>query len=146
MRAIDLGISSYITKPIDKDKLIEAVSKAADRIELEREVILNRKKILEYNEQLEDKVRERTSELEVLNRSLLIEIKHRKKTEIELRSAKEISEKANRAKDSFLAKVSHELRTPMNGIIGIISILKDTELNEKQKRFIEMIGISSNIF
>lgn len=39
---------------------------------------------------------------------------------------------ASRTKDEFLARISHELRTPMNGIIGMLSLLLNTELDEKQ--------------
>lgn len=98
----------------------------------EKKIIEN--KLKEYNELLENKVRQRTSELEKINKKLLEEIEIRKKTEVELIKAKDAAEEASRAKSLFLAKVTHELRTPMNGILGMTSVLLDTNLTEKQKR------------
>ena len=54
------------------------------------------------------------------------------------------AKEANEAKSQFLANMSHELRTPLNGIVGFTQILKDTNLDDEQSEFVEIIEGSSN--
>lgn len=68
----------------------------------------------------------------------------RKKYEISLKEAKIIAEDAAKAKADFLASMSHEIRTPMNGVIGMTSLLMDTEMTSEQEEYVETIRISGD--
>ena len=55
--------------------------------------------------------------------------------ELETRLRK--AEAVTRSKDEFLANMSHEIRTPMNGVLGMAELLAGTELDKRQRRFVE---------
>ncbi|SHE56971.1 Hpt domain-containing protein [Marinitoga hydrogenitolerans DSM 16785] len=58
---------------------------------------------------------------------------------------KKKAEKAGNIKTEFLANMSHDIRTPLNGIIGMIYILKNTKVNDLQKKYLDMLNNSAKL-
>ncbi|MCR9144073.1 MAG: response regulator [bacterium] len=67
-----------------------------------------------------------------------------KSAEEELRKAKVVAEEANRAKDDFLANISHEIRTPLNAILGMAYLAAKTDLDDRQRQYLEKIQVSGS--
>lgn len=69
----------------------------------------------------------------------------KKKNETALQKAKDVIVEIDTLKAQFIANVSHELRTPLNSILGAADLLSDIGLNEKQKKFADIIKSSGSI-
>lgn len=66
-------------------------------------------------------------------------------TDLTLVRARVAAEKAaneNAAKTAFVSNVSHEIRTPLNGVLGIATLLQDTELSREQREMVDLLRIS----
>ena len=73
------------------------------------------------------------------------DITERKRSEEELRIAKERAEVANQAKSAFLANMSHDIRTPMNSVLGFLEmVLEEPSLSGIQRKHLTTAHISAN--
>ncbi|MCL2469608.1 MAG: response regulator [Alphaproteobacteria bacterium] len=77
--------------------------------------------------------------------SLFYDISVQHQAQEDLMAAKFQAEHANAVKTNFLAMMSHEIRTPINGILGILYLLKDTKLDQEQRHLLEIATRSSDV-
>ncbi len=66
---------------------------------------------------------------------VLRDIRLQKEQEATLRQANEDAEQGARARSEFLANISHEVRTPLNGVIGMLQLLRSTPQNDEQRDY-----------
>jgi signal transduction histidine kinase len=109
----------YISKPWEEDDLILTVREALRSYSQQQKLAEQNQALHQLNSCLEQKVIERTVELE---------------------KAKKIAEMANQAKSNFFSFMSHELRTPLNSILGFTQLLAaDSTLQEEQRKNIKIV-------
>ncbi|MEI6882871.1 MAG: response regulator [Bacteroidota bacterium] len=122
-RALSAGANDFLVKPFD---LIEA----GLRIRILLEARYMHQQLENQNHILEEKVIERTIEVEKKN--------------LELVAAKEKAEASDRLKTAFMQNISHEVRTPLNGILGFGAFLTEPDLTDAEKtQFLSLLKASS---
>ncbi len=124
-KVIDEAVVSPVVN--DQGELVNFVTTLHDvteRVSMEEDLRLAKNRIEQANDELEERVVQRTEELRI---------------------AKELAEEANVAKSAFLATVSHEIRTPLNGILGMLELLADHPLDGEQKRLLASADTSAEL-
>jgi len=122
-KALSEGATDFLTKPFD---LVEVGLRINNLLYTKR----LHETLKESNLILEDKVRERTRELQKMNEELVV--------------AKEKAEASDKLKTSFINNISHEIRTPLNGILGFGEFLAEEDLSpEERLSFLGMVNDSS---
>jgi two-component system sensor histidine kinase/response regulator len=111
---LEVGAQDYVTKPFSTQELLARVS---TQLELKH----TREELESVNKCLEEKVRERTRQLQEANEQLL---------------------SLDNAKAEFLRIISHEIRTPLNGILGPLQLLKQRSGTDEFNDLINILDIS----
>lgn len=117
------GGQDYVTKPFQTDELLARIS---THLELREKRAL----LKQMNEQLNDKVRERTRDLEEANQKL--------------ETAYDELRKLDESKAVFLRLISHEINTPLNGVIGFADFLKEQLVSSEYFIMIEKLSESAH--
>src|SRR5829696_4617784 len=126
------GADDYLEHPFEPSALVARVARLVERKRSEDQ-------LQRLNEELEDRVRVRTRQLERANAELEHEIEERRIIESALEKARDAALEAARLKSEVLANVSHEIRTPMHAVTGMAELLSKTSLNPKQREYVESI-------
>lgn len=122
-RALAGGAKDFLAKPFD-------LTEVGLRIKNLLETRYLHKRLNDQNQILEEKVKERTAELE--------------NTIIDLEIAKNKAEASDRLKTAFINNISHEIRTPLNGILGFAPFVIQPDITmEEKKEFLEILNFSS---
>lgn len=124
LKGFKIGAVDYVTKPFHPEELLK-------RVEIHLKIARLQNELKNHNALLEQKVNERTVELQKSNEKLLI--------------AKEQAEASDKLKGEFLAQISHEIRTPLNSVINLSGLVVDEFSDKVDEDFEEIItGINES--
>ena len=134
--AVPTGGSDELSDMADTVRVFRDQGIVKRQLEEEREQ--TNAELRQHKEDLERLVKERTAQLTEANVRLVEEVQNHDR-------ARDRAEQASRAKSEFLATMSHEIRTPMNGVLGMLRLMSDGPLNERQQQQVRVMRSSSEI-
>jgi len=118
VKGFNLGAQDYITKPFNTEELLA-------RVKTHLDLKYNKEQLLILNQSLEEKVNERTRELNLSNRKLI--------------EANEKLLELDKNKAEFLKMISHTIRTPLNGILAPVQLIKDQVESNEANELIDIL-------
>lgn len=126
-KGYEAGAVDYIYKPINPDLLRAKVSVFVELYRKNHQLIVQEKKLIQINNELEDRVRKRTEEL------------YKKNQELEQKNDELV--KVNNDLDNFIYTASHDLKAPIANIEGLLTALF-TEYNLDDENFLKIKELS----
>lgn len=132
---VEVSMNILLRQKEDQTAIVAFVADITERKRVQQ-------RMRSLNEELEQRVEERTRELVQLNDRLWKEVQIREQAEQTALQAREDAEAANRSKDKYLAAASHDLLQPMNAARLLIAALQERELPEDEARLVDRVHLA----